>query len=206
MINRDKEVANNILKGFVNPAEQLRIKEIALGDMLNQLEKDGIEKGRKPEPLGTRKRWGSIDYIKTANGWTAKKEIKEAHDKIHQDKYESENKDSNKLHYTKETEIHAINKIAKEGLKTTKHHNQEDGSGYFEIHKDEDKPLSFDEFKSSVKIERGSGYGQYNVSVGDHKFHSTNSKAFDADEEEDGAEKYNDAMQSLYNEYKNSLS
>lgn len=42
-----------------------------------------LEKGRKGEPIGTKKTWGGKEYIKTSKGWTPSKEAKEAHAKIH---------------------------------------------------------------------------------------------------------------------------
>jgi hypothetical protein len=46
-------------------------------------ETDIIIKGRKAEPIGTRKHWGNTEYVKTAQGWKADKKTIAAHDKIH---------------------------------------------------------------------------------------------------------------------------
>lgn len=44
---------------------------------------DIIIKGRKGEPIGTKKTWGGIEYVKTAQGWSASKKVKAAHEAIH---------------------------------------------------------------------------------------------------------------------------
>lgn len=70
-----------------NRGEQLRSlykSEEDLGaESLQKSEEAEILKGRKAEPIGSRKNWGGVEYVKTAQGWSAAKKVKEAHDTIH---------------------------------------------------------------------------------------------------------------------------
>lgn len=42
-----------------------------------------LEKGRKAEPIGSKKTWGGKEYVKTASGWTPSKKARAAHEVIH---------------------------------------------------------------------------------------------------------------------------
>jgi hypothetical protein len=54
------------------------------GESLQKAEEsDMLLKGRKADPIGTKKMWGSKEYVKTAKGWTPSKAAKAAHDTLH---------------------------------------------------------------------------------------------------------------------------
>lgn len=53
---------------------------------LNKADIISLEKGRRADAIGTRKKWGNQDYVKTAQGWKANAAVKDAHDKIHAEK------------------------------------------------------------------------------------------------------------------------
>lgn len=59
-------------------------RQILKGFGVEEPQSSSLEKGRKPDAVGTRKTWNGKDYVKTADGsWKASAEIKEAHEKVH---------------------------------------------------------------------------------------------------------------------------
>jgi hypothetical protein len=70
--------------------EDLIIESIEKSEQADQL-----LKGRAALPIGTRKKYGDKEYVKTAQGWKANKDVKDAHDKIHGSKEEDGKSDAN---------------------------------------------------------------------------------------------------------------
>jgi hypothetical protein len=74
----------NLGQNRLNNLHKMYKSEEELGaETLQKAEDIDISKGRKADPIGSRKTWGSIEYVKTAQGWSATKAVKDAHDKIH---------------------------------------------------------------------------------------------------------------------------
>ena len=75
----------NISKDRLNNLHSMYKTEEEIGSESLQKaeESEMIIKGRKAEPIGSRKTWGTQEYVKTAAGWTSAKKAKDAHDTIH---------------------------------------------------------------------------------------------------------------------------